>query len=88
MAVLTMADQTKLAQLKDNISTLVAEYIAEINEDAIATEWILVAGATKIDWSDGRQIVLSIHPNVPYTARLGLLTSAQHDTVTVADNDD
>lgn len=85
---MTGADD-RLRTIRGEISALLGEYVGirRTEDDAptefgdIVTEWVAVVGATCIDWSDGQQTLLTIHPDVPYTARLGLLTSAQHDLV-------
>jgi len=71
----------RLAEIREQIDGLVAEYAALAIEDdtALTHAWILCFGATRIEWNDGREQTGTIHPDVPFTTRLGLLTSAQAD---------
>jgi len=70
-----------MAEIRAQIDSLVAEYAALAIQDdtALTHAWILCFGATRIEWTDGREQTGTIHPDVPFSTRLGLLTSAQAD---------
>lgn len=75
-----MSEERK-AEIRRQIDALVAEYAALAIEDetALTHAWVLCFGATRIEWNDGREQTGMIHPNVPFSTRLGLITSAQAD---------
>ena len=78
-------EQQHAEALRERIEALVGEYVAELNNvhggERIPTAWVLVVGMTEVEWTDGRESLVTIHRNVPFSTRLGLLTSAQHDLV-------
>ena len=83
-----MTNEQRLEDIRDEMTLLISEYAAELDNEFIATEWTAIIGATKIEWNDGRQVVINIHPGISYTSRLGLLTSAKHDLLHVSESED
>ncbi len=61
----------------------ITAYMAAVNEaygmNRIPTAWIAVIGSTELDWRHGQETLITLHPNVPYSTRVGLLSSALHD---------
>lgn len=80
---MTDAEPDELRELRDRIDERVAEYVEALNRlyggELLHTSWVLVVGMTEITWGDGRESLVLVHRDVPYSTRLGLLTSAQHD---------
>lgn len=66
-------------EIREEIGRLVSEYAGLYNEEFITTDWMVLVGATQMDWINGRMITFSFHPGVSYTARVGLLESAKWD---------
>lgn len=81
-------DTDERAQLRAEINRLIGEYAHELDSDFLATEWVIVVGMTKMDWEGGRQAIVTVHDSVPYSSRLGLLTSAQSDLLIPWEDDD
>lgn len=82
-----MPEPERLAALRNEIERSVQAYVAEFDEDLVAHAWTLVVGSSRLDWNDGRESVILVHTNVPYSTRVGLLQTALHDLLHVTPND-
>lgn len=72
-------EPAKVDEVLGEIDRLVAKLVVADSVASIPTSWVLVVGSTQMEWRDGTESITTWSPNVPYSTRLGLLTSAMND---------